>query len=144
MKLQLRSVVLRATVAHLAIGISTMSGSAAALASSVHQVSWSETADRVILTNDYLELVFDRSDHAIVRLSADHSGKRKFTNNLLAGRGIRIDDTDGAESPPPRVELLERKLCRISVRLRWRSDAKFRNPSEMTLSLGAADRCVHI
>lgn len=145
MKLHLRSVVLRATVAHLAIGISTMNGFAAAQTSSVHQVSWSETADRVTLTNDYLELVFDRADHAIVRLSADHSGKRTFTNNLLAPRGIRIDDTDGAESSQTQVELLERKPDRITVRLRWRSyNAKFRSPAEMTLSMGAKDRCVHI
>ena len=144
MQLRLRNVVLRAMVAHLAIGLFVLSITAAAQAPA-HLVSWSQTQDRVILANDYLEVVFDRASHAIVRISADHTGKRTFTRNLVAEQGILVDDIDGEGSPRARVELLERKPDRITVRLRWVSNLpKSRDPSEMTLSLGAADRGVHI
>ena len=145
MKLQFRKVALKASVAHLAIVLSALSGVAAAQTSASHRVSWSETQDRVTLANDYLEVVFDRASHAIVRLSADHTGKRTFTSNLLAAQGIRVDDAGGAQGPRTQVEILDRKPDRITVRSRWRSNhQKSGNLNETTLSLGAADRGVHI
>lgn len=144
MKIRLGNAALGATVV-LAVAISAMSRFVAAQASASHQVSWSQAQDHVSLANDYLEVVFDCASHAIVRLSADNTGRRTFTSNLLAAEGIRIDDIDDAKSPQTQVELLERQPERITVRLRWRSrQPKSRNLSEMTLSLGAADRGVRI
>lgn len=144
MKLQLHTVILSAPRVYLALGLFSVSCFAAAQRPVGRQVSWSETQDRVTLANDYLEVAFDPASHAIVRMSADHTGKRTFTNNLLAAQGVRIDEIQGAESSHTQVELLERKPDRVTVRFRWRSNPKSRNPSEMTISLGATDRGVHV
>ena len=124
-----------------------------------HSVFLGETADRVTLSNDYLELVFDRANHDVVRLAADHSGKRIFGNNLLASDGIRFDEGDTSDNKGSQIEVLERKSDRITLRISWtRNILQFRgedkdprlgheepdNPMAVILTLGAAERGVHV
>ena len=121
-------------------------------AAASHLVLFDETADQILLSNAYLELIFDRANHTIVRLAADHTGSRRFGKNLLASDGIRFDD--GHPSPKGttniNVELLERKPETTTVRLRWtptfsgRREADPELQTELTLTLGAGDRGVHV
>jgi hypothetical protein len=121
-------------------------------AAASHLVLFDETADQILLSNAYLELIFDRANHTIVRLAADHTGSRRFGKNLLASDGIRFDD--GHPSPKGttniNVELLEHKPETTTVRLRWtptfsgRREADPELQTELTLTLGAGDRGVHV
>ena len=114
-------------------------------AASSHQVFYAENASQVTLTNDYLELVFDRTNHTISRLSADHSGKRNFGFNLLADAGVRFDEGEASAADATRVELLEPGPQRITLRLAWTPRASGDgDPAALTLSLGAAERGVHV
>ncbi|MGB8011865.1 MAG: hypothetical protein WCF68_09650 [Terriglobales bacterium] len=111
---------------------------------SSRRVSFSETEDRVTLSNDYLELVFDRAHHTILRLAADHTGKHKFGNNLLASEGIRFDD-DAPGKSTSGVEVVERRPDRVIIRLKWVPMVSGRqDPTEIKLTLGALDRGVHV
>jgi len=99
-------------------------------------VSLDETASELRLSNEYVQLVFDRVNHRILRLSADHTGRQAFGKNLLAADGIRFGgDTSG--NKPSRVELLGRQPSRVSVRVTWSQPSSTGQYSmQLVLSLG--------
>jgi hypothetical protein len=106
-------------------------------------VSLTETAEQVTLANDYLKLAFDRESQRILFLSADHAGSRNFFKNLLGPSGIRFSDVPAGGTS--RVETLARTPAMISVRIAWTpTHSSLTNTVQLTLSLGAADRGVHI
>jgi len=113
--------------------------------SSSRRVSVAETGSQVTLSNDYLELVFDRARHKILRLAADHSGTHRFAKNLLASDGINFDDGDTADEGVTHIEFAERTPANVTLRLTWTSKrSQFEGPIELILSLGAVDRDVHV
>jgi hypothetical protein len=114
-------------------------------AASSHRASFSEAMSQVTITNDYVELVFDRTEHTILRLAADHTGKRNFGSNLLALDGIRFGDGELTGAGTTQVEVLEPGPRRIALRLTWAPrDSEDGDPAALTLSLGAADRAAHV
>ena len=129
----------------IAVFVVLSAGAAGQTAASSHVVSYSETAGQITLANDHIELVFDRAHHTILRLAADHTGKREFGFNLLALDGIRCDDGDETGAGSTRVEMLEQRPQRITLRLTWvQGDSGNGDTAALTLSLGAADRGVHV
>lgn len=117
---------------------------------SSHTVSVNHTLNHVRLSNDYLELVFDRENHTIVCLAADHNGKRHFGKNLLASGGIRFNDGGPANDKATRAEIkvFERTPRVVKIRLSWPSISQHPRVerqllSELVLVLRAADRGVH-
>ena len=111
--------------------------------SSPSTVSLTETAEQVTLANDYLKLAFDRESHQIVFLSADHAGSHSFVKNLLGPNGIRFSDVPTGGTS--RVETLARTPAMIRVRISWPlTHSSLTSPIQLTLSLGTADRGVHI
>lgn len=119
---------------------------AAGLASArSHLVSFGETDNQVTLSNDYFEMVFDRANHRISRLAADHTGRRVFRINLLALDGIRFDDGSAAGKVRSRVELIESRPERVTIRLTSVPIvAEHLDPAELTITLGATDRGVDV
>jgi hypothetical protein len=148
----MKSVLCKSASCLIAIAISLVLSARAAGsdAASSHLVSFNETADQVTLSNDYLELAFDRANHTIVRLAADHTGRRGFDRNLLASDGIRFDDGLTAGTGASRVELLVHRPELVTLRLTWmprfseHPDAERAVPTELIFTLGAADRGVHV
>jgi hypothetical protein len=143
MSFTLRKTLLGLIAIAVSLVLSARAGEQAGASS--HVVSYSETAGQVTLANDYLELVFDRAKHTILHLAADHTGKRKFGFNLLALDGIRCDDGEETGASTTRIEVLEPGPQRITLRLTWLPGGSGEgDTAALTLSLGAADRGVHV
>jgi hypothetical protein len=110
-----------------------------------HPVFLQHTDDQITISNDYVEIVFDRVNHKISRLAADHSGKRTFGTNLLAADGIRFNGGDSQGHVPDRVEVLERGPGRVRTRLTWTAlNSGQPTPVELIINLGAEDRGPHV
>ena len=110
-----------------------------------HIVALHETPQQITLSNDYLELIFDRGQHKISSLAADHSGRRKFGGNLLASEGIPFSDGASAAESPSRIQHLDRSSEHGRVRITWDQEIAGRAvPVELTFALGAFDRGAHV
>ncbi len=119
---------------------------AAGLASArSHLVSFGESDNQVTLSNDYLEMVFDRTNHRISRLAADHTGSHIFGINLLASDGVCFDDGSAAGKVRSRVEVLESRPERVTLRVTSMPIVtEHRDTAELTITIGATDRGVGV
>ena len=110
-----------------------------------HQVLFKQTENQITISNDYVEIAFDRENHIISRLSADHSGTRTFSTNLLAADGIRFSYENSARHTSDRVEVLERGPDRVRTRVKWTApNSGHPIPVQLMISLAAKDRGPHI
>jgi len=110
-----------------------------------HPVLFQRTDDQITISNDYVEIVFDRVNHKISALAADHSGQHTFGTNLLAADGIRFNSGDVPSHMSDRVEVLERGPSRVQTRVTWTAvNSGQPAPVQLILSLGAEDRGPHV
>ena len=99
-----------------------------------------QSPDLVTLSNGFVELTFDRVQHRITHLSADHTGRAQFKVELLAPEGI----TFGAigDRTPATVQVLRESPQSASLRLGWAGRGG--DLAQVTLSLNARERGVYI
>jgi hypothetical protein len=103
-------------------------------------VSLRQLPQSVTLADGFVQLTFDRVSHRLTHLAADHTGRGQFRQELLAPEGLALGD-DGRGSPAA-VSVLRDSPQNASVALRW--TARGGAPVNLTLSLGARERGVHL
>ncbi len=127
-------------IALLLLALSPACASALKSANDRSSVTMRQLPSSVTLSNGFVELTFDRVQHRITHLSADHTGRGQFRVELLAPDGITFGGI-GSRAPTT-VQVLRQSPQSTLLRLGWAGRSG--GLVQVTLSLKAHERGVHV